>query len=435
MGQHGGDVFVAQAQHIRRHAEGAGPSARGRAEAAVQDHAHQIRRVIEQHGPVAGQRRVKPASPLALFAVALGALRLIDLAPVTGPRCAGWRGRRGRILRALTRPRLQVGGQGAQVFRAQVLQGVLHHLAHRAAGAGAGVLPGAQQLHDVLDGRAGQTAFTLAEQIRGVPVQARDASTRQVVHRAAGPECVARAVAGGAMAQALHQIGAPVPLGRLLRVRLKRRRLEKQAAPDGQCRLRAQRPFQGVWGRGLPGGRLSQQPGEQGIAVLAGDHAGVVVGEGRRKQSAVARAPEVQGGPEFVRAPAAQAGLGIGAQVAAVDRAKRRVDAAAAGQRHTTPCGVAGRTVAGPRQVSPLGDARGVLQVHSRAGTRGRLAAPVVPGHPGAGQQQGTQTNRQGAAPVRGALHGRPPCSSGALPQRHSVSNVAGIGAGAVGAG
>ena len=191
-------------------------------------------------------------------------------------------------------------------------------------------------------------------QVGGVPVDHRHQATRQVVYGAGGAQSVARAVAGRAMAQALHQVGAPVPLGALGLVGLKRGRLKKQTAPHGQGGLGAKRPCQAVGGLGLRHRRKGVQPRKNRVAVLPGDHAGVVVWKSRGQKPTVRRPASVHGLPKILRGPAAQAGFGVWCEVAAVHPAKRRVDAAAACQGRAASCGVAGHAVARQGQVAAL---------------------------------------------------------------------------------
>ena len=81
--EHRCNIAIVQLQNRWRHAEGLGVRCRGRAIAAVQDHLHQIGRVVEQYGAVTCEGRVGDFSrcrghALALLTMALNAMSLID---------------------------------------------------------------------------------------------------------------------------------------------------------------------------------------------------------------------------------------------------------------------------------------------------------------------------------------------------------------------
>ena len=186
-------------------------------------------------------------------------------------------------------------------------------------------------------------------------------------------------MAGGAVPQRAHQVGAAVPLRRALDHRFVDARREEQRAPDGQRGLQVVGEAQRIRAVRLRHRQLRAQPGVQRVGVGARDLGEVRVREHRVQQVAVGRAPVVHRAPELRGRPGADAGLRVRREVARVDRAERRGDALAAGERRAAAVGVAGGAVAGARQVGALPDLFG--RGEEAAGVAGEriLAAHVEP--------------------------------------------------------
>jgi hypothetical protein len=125
-----GNFLVREVDDIGRHAKGPRVAGRCRRIAAVQHHLHQIDRLGHAHGPVAGQRGIGPWHPLALLAVALHAVLVVEgrTGAVGGRRCRLWQ------TAGLLGQALQKHADGLQVGLAQVLRAVQHHFGHRPLG-------------------------------------------------------------------------------------------------------------------------------------------------------------------------------------------------------------------------------------------------------------------------------------------------------------
>jgi MFS family permease len=228
----------------------------GGREAAVQHHLHQVRRGRQRHGAVAGQRADRRPAALALVAVALRAVLAVQLAAaatrvLAAGTCAGRR-------RCRSAAGLQVGGHRADRPPAQVLRAVLHHLGHRAEHRAAGDTPVRSRRRcprRPVAPRRPRAARSARARTSSASGSGRpDRSNTSLLAPSALRACGRRAVA-----QALHQVGAAVPLRPPARVGFAPGAgPEVQRAPDGQRGLRAVGPAQLVRrvGRAHRTGRL-----------------------------------------------------------------------------------------------------------------------------------------------------------------------------------
>ena len=199
------------------------------------------------------------------------------------------------------------------------------------------------------------------------------------VHRGAGEELVAirfvagflgageaaRRVAGAAVAQALHQVGAPVPLRALGRQVLVARVLQVQGVPQRHQPAHAKRPGQLRAGVGLHCRLYALH--EVGIKVL---QVGVAqlgklgVGHGRVKVVPVLGTAFAQCPVEVLLGVATNAVAGVGCDVGGDDGAKRRGHGQAAGKGQAASARVAADAVARAGQV--------FAALHGRQVGRGR---------------------------------------------------------------
>ena len=249
---------------------------------------------------------------------------------------------------------------------------MLDHGGHRAEDGAARRNAGAQQIDDVLHLPIAQAGFAARGERGRIPVLHGDQAARNIVV-ADGAEQVARGMAGIAMAQAFHQVGAAVPLLALFRVVLVFAILEIQRAPAGEqlALVEGEAHFMRP---ALQLHRLDRHEiSVHRVAVFARDLG--VVGEGHRRieQRAVFRFAFVQRAPEVVGAPVADAGFLVGRNVRREQAAEGRGHFQAAGIGLAAAHRVAGVAVAGRGEVEAAGD--GVLRrLGADAGGRRRVA-------------------------------------------------------------
>ena len=266
MRQHGGDIRIVQDQHIRRHTEGARVAGSGRRKSAVQHRMHQVGGLGHDDGAVARQGRIGARHAFAALAVAARAMVFVQPGAALDARGACWLGGglRGRFGIGHLRQRLQVGCHGLEVGITLVLRALEHHLGHRTTGVAAGRLPGLEKGDDLGQRPVGHAGLGPVVQRGGVPFLQRKLPTAGAtgLERA---QRVARTVAFGAMGQALHKVGAAVPLGGLRRVGRLHAGAEIQRTPKRQRCLRAEGPAQCRLAIRLGDGGLAHQPGVQGV--------------------------------------------------------------------------------------------------------------------------------------------------------------------------
>ena len=250
---------------------------RGRRVAALQHHAHHVAAVRKIHRTIAGQRAECPGPAFALLSMALRAVLGIDLGAEQGIVGLG-HGRGRRLGRG---QRLQIRGHGLQVVARHMLGAAKHHFGHGSAGRGRSRDPGLQQAHQVL------ARPQRAAQRRRIPILQRHHAAAHQTFLDRGPPAVARRMAGGAMPQPLHQVGAAVPFGRRIDRGLPRFGAEIQCTPDSQRRLGVERKRERMrLGRRMHR-RQALQIGEQRVGILAHDARVLGIGKGRVQQTAV----------------------------------------------------------------------------------------------------------------------------------------------------
>jgi hypothetical protein len=273
-----------------------------------------------------------------MYSVAAWA-RAPDRAPVC--RCAATRVRRDR---------LEVLGHGRQVGVRQVRRAVAHHFGHRPERGGAARDDAGLQVAGNLGRRpAAQAGVQVGRQVEREPAIDAGAGVGLVFLDAA--QRVARRVAGTAMAQAFHQVGAAVPRRWFAGVGLEGAFGEIQLAPHRHRPPLVERKAQLVDVHRVDHRGERAQVGVDRVAVLARDAGVEVVGHGRVHVLPVAVDPFVHRPVELVCAPQADAGFRIGRDVGREQSAKRRVQTVPAGKGHATVGRVAGDAVARTGQV------------------------------------------------------------------------------------
>ena len=225
------------------------------------------------------------------------------------------------------------------------------------------------------------------------------------------------------MAQAVDDVGAAVPLGRLAGSVLERRGgAEEQQVPAGDREAEVQRERQPVGRRVVVHRRDRLQIGQHGVGVGAADVGELRIGQGGVEVVALVVDPLVQGAVELVRRPGPDAGLLVGGDVGRVDHPEGRVQPEAAGEGLAAVAGVAGHAVAHDHQVLAAAHlvcvGRGVrdgpglhLGRRGRPGRRGGHAA-LAEGETGEAEHAGARSQGQSHG-LEAARHGGQACTSG----------------------
>ena len=102
------------------------------------------------------------------------------------------------------------------------------------------------------------------------------------------------------MAEPLHQIGAPIPFGALVRLSLKLTGIEVQRAPNRKRKLVVVGEAQCVFAIGLLDRGQALEIDEQGVGIVACNFGVIGIREGRIKQVAIFRFAVVHGQPEIL---------------------------------------------------------------------------------------------------------------------------------------
>ncbi|KKO64551.1 hypothetical protein VM94_01928 [Janthinobacterium sp. KBS0711] len=371
---HLGSLLVIEDVRIRRHRQRRRRRARGRHGAARQHDVDGRRGVVRlQHG-IAGQRRESLVVALAVGTVTAGATVQVQLRAlgvddaaeqllaqlVIGDKC--WCGR------IRWRQRFQVFCHRRQVAIRHVLHGMGHHVVHGAERRRMAVAARFEEFGDLRRAPARQSAaMFIAQRWHGPAVD----------HAAAGQEGrvalvrqrfflhahAARRMAGAAVAQALHQVGAAQQL-RIARDRrfIRLRRGGKGPAPDGQGETHRQRPRNvGSLVRRRIRLHAMHEIGVQRLHVRLAQARVRRVRHGRIHGVAVLGHAGAHQLVEIGKAPVADAGLFIGRDIGGIHLADRRFHAQAAGERLAFRAGrMAGDAVAGAGQVFALAYQLGV---------------------------------------------------------------------------
>src|SRR5262249_41631866 len=113
----------------------------------------------------------------------------------------------------------------------QILQAVMYDLRHRPIDDAARRYAALQEIRDVLQAPVAEAGLAIGGQRRGVPVLHGNEAALEGVRLRRAAERIDRRMAHAAMAEALDQVGAAIPLGRFGRVRLELAFAEEQRAP------------------------------------------------------------------------------------------------------------------------------------------------------------------------------------------------------------
>ena len=285
-------------------------------------------------------------------AVAFGIERQLGLGGLLFDECLGIAGRGVGLAVAH-----QIGGNGVDVGIALLRQAV----GHGSHGAGCHTVAGREAGLHIVDQillGPGQGRGRLVRQSGSIP--AFGAAAGQVeLTRFLGGQAVARCVAGAAVTQAFDQVGTAIPLGSLLFIVLDDAGLEVEPVPGRNAAAHVVGEVQRRLGRLVLHGRLAHQKGVQGLHVLIRHAAEGRVGEGGVEVLAFAVHAVAHGALEGFIAPAADAGLQIGRDVAGVDGAEGAGHGQTARVGLAVGCRVADGAVAHGGQQPALGNLLG----------------------------------------------------------------------------
>src|SRR5689334_9311894 len=138
-----------------------------------------------------------------------------------------------------------------------------------------------------------------------------------------GAKLVARRVAGAAMAESLHQVRAAIPVGAARAVGLVYAGLEIARFPDADESARDRQLVRAVF---LAHGLARHEKGVERGDVLVRDLGEMIVRERGIEVLSLAIDAFAHRTAEGCELPAANAGVRVGRDVGAVDRAERRLD-------------------------------------------------------------------------------------------------------------
>ena len=243
--------------------------------AAAEHHADRVDGRGHHDRRVTGQRWKHRRLAFALIAVAGGALFCVDLAAqlqhigADQARVAGggWLG----IARC---QRLEIDRHCPRIFVGEVLQAVVDDFGHRPVDRGARRHTHLQQVGKILDAPVAQPRFAARRQRRRIPVLVRNHPAFKGFGFARTAQRIDGGMAHRAMAQALHQVGAAIPLGALIRVGAELTLPEVEGAPADQQIALVVGESQFMRPVFLAHRRHRLQVGEEGVRVGAG-HLGV----------------------------------------------------------------------------------------------------------------------------------------------------------------
>jgi hypothetical protein len=160
------------------------------------------------------------------------------------------------------------------------------------------------------------------------------------------------------VAEALHQIGAAIPLIGFCGIRFVLALGEEQSPPaDNQRAVVIGKPQIMRLVLQLHG-RHRLHEGEDRVAVGPGDLGVGAERHCRIQQAAVRKASRVQRRIELIRGPFADAGVSIGRDIRGIERAERRGHRASTREQLAARCCVAGDAVAGLREIFSARDDR-----------------------------------------------------------------------------
>ena len=197
-------------------------------------------------------------------------------------------------------------------------------------------------------------------------------------------EHVAWRMAGAAMADALDEIGAPVPKIVMRGIGLERPPPQEEQVPAGEHWPLVQGERQLVRRRRRMDGLAGHEECIEGVVVRVRYQCEMVIGEGWIEMATFAVDAFAHGASEGLFRPAADAGLGIGRDVGRIDRAERRRQRQPASEGLAVRRRVAGVAVAESREIGAfshqlrieaacrLGSIGAISGVHTKAMARRR---------------------------------------------------------------
>src|SRR6185437_1042467 len=192
------------------------------------------------------------------------------------------------------------------------------------------VRAGLEVLDDLVGAPRAEARALVADEARGEPAFALAAF--EAVFLLDAPERVLGTVAGAAVAEAFHEIGAAIPLRRLPRVRLERARLEEEGVPSGDGFAHRERPRKVRRLRRLLHRRDRIEVRLDREHVVAAELREPRIRERGIEMLAVRADAVVHRLVELLVGPLADAGFLVRRDVGRIDRAERRGDRAAAGE-------------------------------------------------------------------------------------------------------
>ncbi|OWW20215.1 hypothetical protein AYR66_12630 [Noviherbaspirillum denitrificans] len=229
----------------------------------------------------------------------------------------------------------------------------------------------------------------IRRQRRRIPAEHGNHAAGQVFVRRPAERCAA-GMAGAAVSEPLDEVGATVPLRWPIRIRLIAAGREIQRAPEREEDALVVREAQFVLAVRLAHRRERPEVGKHRVRICACDFGVVRIRKRRIEETAILRSSIMDGAPEVVRGPVADAGFIVWRDVGGIDRAERRRNRAPAGVGIAAPDGVAGHAVAGFRQVFAPGDLRGLVGDRRACFVASRFAGDLVAGQrEGKGDEEG----------------------------------------------
>ena len=229
------------------------------------------------------------------------------------------------------RQRLQVSRDRGEVAVGHLRRRIRDHLGHGTGRRRHAVMAGLQVGRDVTRGPAAEAGPGIVGDVGREP--ALQVRTAQIFAGLVAAQERLRCVAGTAMRGPLHQVGAPVPFGRPLRIGREFARREIERIPDPHRGADVERERQRVRDHlvlhrrdGLEVGADRQHVGARHLGVGGVRHGGI-------KPRAIGTNSPANGVVELVIGPRADAGVAIRRDVGRDDVAERRFDRAAAGKR------------------------------------------------------------------------------------------------------
>ena len=166
-------------------------------------------------------------------------------------------------------------------------------------------------------------------------------------------ERVLRRMAAAAMAQAVDEIGAAIPFGRLAGIGLEIMRVQVQQIPTLDHGAKVERERQIVFWRRVFDRRRGLQKSQNRIVIFAADEREPRIGKGGVEIASLIVDAVVHGAVELIGGPIADSGVFVGGDIGSVDHAERGLESQPAGQGFAPIAQVAGHAVARRHQILP----------------------------------------------------------------------------------